>query len=64
MKINSPTSPLFMNQSTSKDNYCDKDRNAREIIVTRHRGAGHMRIYHKIDFQHNKKKKKTYMVKS
>jgi large subunit ribosomal protein L2 len=34
---------------------CGKGHNAIEIITTRHRGGGHKRLYHKIDFRRNQK---------
>ncbi|CAN6458714.1 unnamed protein product [Victoria cruziana] len=34
---------------------CGKGRNARAIITARHRGGGHKRLYHKIDFRRNEK---------
>nr|QRW36799.1 ribosomal protein L2 [Monotropa uniflora] len=35
--------------------HCDKGRNSRGIITTRHRGGGHKRLYRIIDFQRNKR---------
>ncbi|PNT12338.2 hypothetical protein POPTR_011G074401v4 [Populus trichocarpa] len=35
--------------------HCGKGRNSRGIITTRHRGGGHKRLYHKIEFRRNEK---------
>ncbi|KAL2924275.1 50S ribosomal protein L2 chloroplastic [Bienertia sinuspersici] len=41
--------------------HCGKGRNARGIIIARHRGGGHKRLYRKMIFD---RMKKTYMVES
>nr|YP_009413608.1 ribosomal protein L2 [Monotropa uniflora]ASN78962.1 ribosomal protein L2 [Monotropa uniflora] len=35
--------------------HCNKGRNSRGIITTRHRGGGHKRLYRRIDFKRNKR---------
>ncbi|KAF7042863.1 hypothetical protein CFC21_052351 [Triticum aestivum] len=35
--------------------HCGNGRNSRGIITARHRGGGHKRLYHKIDFRRNQK---------
>jgi large subunit ribosomal protein L2 len=39
---------------TSRQHHYGKGRNGRGIITARHRGGGHKRLYHQIDFRRDK----------
>nr|AMM04622.1 ribosomal protein L2 [Monotropa hypopitys] len=43
------------NNLTYGQHRCNKGRNVRGIITSRHRGGGHKRLYRKIDFRRNEK---------
>nr|ASN78939.1 ribosomal protein L2 [Monotropa hypopitys var. americana] len=43
------------NNLTYRQSRCNKGRNVRGIITSRHRGGGHKRLYRKIDFRRNEK---------
>ncbi|XP_050881206.1 50S ribosomal protein L2, chloroplastic-like [Lathyrus oleraceus] len=53
--VNSQVKSNSRNRLISGQHHCGKGRNARGIITAGHRGGGHKRLYHKIDFRRNEK---------
>nr|ANP26254.1 ribosomal protein L2 [Monotropa hypopitys] len=53
--IKSKAKSNLRNNLTYGQHRCNKGRNVRGIITSRHRGGGHKRLYRKIDFRRNEK---------